>query len=136
MRPKGRTLEEVVAYTIDEYFKKKYHIVDKPIRALSLAPGMVWIADELRVIEATSHEASEAGAVTVRIFASDRGRYSCPSDALVTVWHIKGRPFIVTLPDSIRLTQVAPAATGGGSPAPAHDAAGIVPFWRGPARPN
>jgi hypothetical protein len=136
-QPEGRTLEEVVAHTINDYYKGEYEIVDAPITAFALGPHMVWIAEELRVVETVSYETSESGAVVVVVSASDRGQYSFSADALVTVWHIKGKPFIVTLPpDSAFTTPVVPSTAGGGSSGPAHDAAGIVPVWKGPQRPN
>jgi hypothetical protein len=136
-KPKGRTLEEVVAHTINDNFKEEYGIVDAPITAFALGPRMVWVAEELRVVETTSYEISESGELVVAVSASDRGQYSFSADALVTVWHIKGKPFVVTLPPhSAFTTPVVPPTPSGGSPGPAHDAAGIVPVSKRPQRPN
>jgi hypothetical protein len=53
----------------------------------------------------------------------------------VQAWHIGGDPFFVGLPPEDRGPQQLPASKSGSTP-PAHDAAGIVPVWRGPKRLN
>jgi hypothetical protein len=57
------------------------------------------------------------------------------TDAQVEVWHIGGKPFFVDVPPE-DLGPYTVASSRGGSTPPAQDAAGIVPMWRGPKRPN
>jgi hypothetical protein len=86
---------------------------------------------KLRIVISVSFENTESGPVA--IVESARGRERFAGDSRLDVWHIGGEPFIVELPPEETGT-FEPPARGGGSPQPAHDAAGIVPVWRGPKR--
>ena len=125
--------EDIVAETIDEFFRTEYGIIDSPIAALKLRAAMVLRIDgKLRVVISVRHEESDAGQVV--IIKTSSGFHKVARKSKIAVWHIKGKPFIMTLPPEgdRRLF----SSNDGGSAPPTHDAAGIVPVWRGPIRPN
>ncbi|HMD71828.1 MAG TPA: hypothetical protein VKF41_10820 [Bryobacteraceae bacterium] len=110
----------------------QYNIVDSPIAAVDLEPGMVLrSAGRLRVVISVSYENADSGPAV--IVESAKGLERFASDALLDVWHMDGEPFIVELPPE-DTGPFKPAASRGGSTPPAHDAAGIAPVWRGPKR--
>jgi hypothetical protein len=117
-----------------EALVRQYHVVDSPIAAVDLEPGMVLrFGGKLRVVISVSYENTGSGPMAIVESAAGLERFA--SDARLDVWHIDGEPFIVELPPE-DLGPYKPAASGGGSTSPAHDAAGIVPVWRGPKRPE
>ena len=120
--------EELVAYTIEERFRRKYHIVHISIPAWWLLPKMVIRIDgRPRVIVSVRRRNSKTGGrVTIELAG---GPKTFAGDAPASVWYIEGKPFLMELPPE----DPAPAD---GSALPAQDAAGIVPVWRGPVRPN
>ena len=117
--------------SLEELFRQ-YNIVDSPIAAVDLEPGMVLRSGgRLRVVISVSFENDGSGPVAVVESAAGLERFA--GDSRLDVWHIGGEPFIVELPSGETGT-FEPPSSGGGSPQPAHDAAGIVPVWRGPKR--
>ncbi len=117
------TLEELV---------RKHGIADAPIAAVDLEPGMVLrAAGTLRIVISVLFENTESGPVA--IVESAKGLERFAGDSALDVWHIDGEPFLVELPPE-DMGAFKPPQQGGGSPSPAHDAAGIVPVWQGPKR--
>jgi hypothetical protein len=115
-----------------EELVRQYNIVDSPIAAVDLEPGMVLRSGgRLRVVISVSFENTGSGPVAIIESAAGLERFA--SDSELDVWHIDGEPFIVELPPE-EAGALEPAVGGGGSTPPAHDAAGIVPVWRGPKR--
>jgi hypothetical protein len=115
-----------------EALVRKYNIVDAPIAAVDLEAGMVLrFGERLRIVISVSYENSDS--VPIAVVESAAGLERFASDALLEVWHMHGEPFIIELPPEDFGTRV-PAASQGGSAPPVHDAAGIVPVWRGPKR--
>jgi hypothetical protein len=120
----SQSLEELV---------RQHNVVDSPIAAMDLDTGMVLrFEGKLRIVISVFYESTESGPVV--IVESVAGLEKFASDAQLDVWHINGEPFIVELPPEDFGTFV-PRAGGGGS-TPSHDAAGVVPVWRGPRRLN
>jgi hypothetical protein len=120
-----RSLEELI---------RMHHIVHAPIAAWDLETGMVLRFDgKLRIVISVSYETTESGPVVVVETVGGMKRF--PSNEQLGVWHSDGIPFLVEPPSEysgIKLVRT----RGGGSVPPAHDAAGIVPLWRGPKRSN
>ena len=115
-----------------EELVRQYHIVDSPIAAVDLEPGMVLRSGgRLRVVISVSFENTGSGPVAIVESAAGLERFA--SDSPLDVWHMDGEPFIVELPPEYT-GPFKPAVRGSGSTPPAHDAAGIVPVWRGPKR--
>ena len=125
--------EDLVAETIDQHYRTEYKIVDSPIAALKLRAAMVLrIGGTLRVVISVRYDKSNAGPVVV--IETSSGFHKVARNSRVDVWHIQGKPFIMTLPpEGLRRPYT---SDEGGSTPPAHDAAGIVPVWRGPKRLN
>jgi hypothetical protein len=121
--------EDLVAETIDEVFREEYKIVDTPIAALKLRKGMVLrVGGKLRVVISVRYDKknSEDGVVV----ETSSGIYRVARNSRINVWYMRRKPFIMVLPPNH-------AAAAGIVPpnlTPAHDAAGIVPVWRGPTR--
>jgi hypothetical protein len=121
--PESLSLEELL---------RMHNVVEALIPAVDLEIGMVVRFDQrLRVVISVAFENSEAGAVAVIETAHGLTRF--PADSKFQAWHIGGKPFFVELPPEDLGPQV-PQTVDGGSTPPAHDAAGIVPVWRGPKR--
>ena len=117
-----------------EELVRQYNIVDSPIAALNLDSGMVLrFGGKLRVVISVAYENTKSGPITIVESAAGLERFA--SDSQLDVWHMNGTPFIVELPPE-EIGTCVPNASGGGSTPPAHDAAGIVPVWRGPKRLN
>jgi hypothetical protein len=126
----GLSREDLVAETIDQHFRAEYKIVDSPIAALKLRAAMVLrIGGRLRVVISVRYDKSN-----VVVVETSSGFHRVARNSRIDVWHIQGRPFIMTLPPE-GISRSYPSDDGGSTP-PAHDAAGIVPVWRGPIRPN
>ena len=123
----SQSLEELV---------RQYNIVSSPIAALDLETGMVVrLRESLRLVISVTYEHTGSGPVA--IIETIAGLERLATDLQLEVWHRNGKPFIIDLPPD-DIGSSLPGVSGGGStpPAPAHDAAGIVPVWRGPKRPN
>lgn len=111
---------------------RRWNIVNSPIAALNLESGMVLrFAGNLRLVISVAFENAESGPTV--IVETVHGLEKFASDSQLDVWHVGGQPFIVELPPE-DIGDAAPVARGGGSTPAAHDAAGIVPVWRGPKR--
>jgi hypothetical protein len=111
---------------------RRHNIVDSPIAAMDLEAGMVLRSGgRLRVVISVSYENTESGPMAVVESVNGLERFA--SDSILDAWHINGEPFIIELPPE-EIGTCEPPAGGGGSSPPAHDAAGIVPVWRGPKR--
>ena len=123
--PGSLSLEELI---------RLHNVVETSIPAMDLEVGMVARFDQrLRIVISVSFEHAEDGVqVTVETAHGDR---CFPAQTSIPVWHIGGKPFFVDLPPEDLGQRMPPPATGSSSP-PAHDAAGIVPVWRGPKRLN
>jgi hypothetical protein len=117
-----------------EELVRRHNVVDSPIAAFDLLSGMVMrFEGKLRIVISAFYESTKSGPMVVVETVAGLKRFA--SDAQVDVWHIDGEPFFVELPPEDLDTYV-PGSSGGGSLPPAHDAAGIVPVWRGPKRLN
>jgi len=133
--PDSRTREEQVADTIDEHFREQYNIVDSRISLLSLGPGMVVrIGGRLKVVASVCYEQSGSGPIAV--VETSSGFETLASDSEIDVWYIEGKPFIMALPQRISARAYVPPTGNRGPTSSSHDAAGIVPVWRGPKRYN
>jgi hypothetical protein len=111
-----------------------HNIVDSPISVLDLETGMVWrFEGKLRIVISVQYENARSGPVAVVETVDGLQRFA--ADTQVEVWHANGAPFFVELPPEYPGSYT-PDAGGGGSATPAHDAAGIVPVWRGPKKVN
>ena len=125
--------EDLVAETIDQHYRTEYKIVYSPIAASKLRAAMVLrIGGMLRVVISVRYEKSNSGPVV--FIDTSAGFHWVARKSRIDVWHIQGRPFIMTLPPLGNSRSH--ASDEGSSTPPAHDAAGIVPVWRGPIRPN
>ena len=114
-----------------EELVRRHNIVLAPVAALQLDSGMVMkFKGRLRIVISVAYENAESGPMVV--VESVDGLHKFASDAQLDVWHADGKPFIVDSPPDFGKTVA--AARGGVSVPPAHDAAGIVPPWRGPKR--
>lgn len=114
-----------------EELVRQYDIVVSPIAALDLESGMVLrFAGKLRVVISVAFE--NTGSEPKVIVETAGGLEKFAIDSQLDVWHIHGHPFIVELPPE-DIGPGVPSARRGSMP-PAHDAAGIVPVWRGPKR--
>ncbi|HXN47994.1 MAG TPA: hypothetical protein VN893_15210 [Bryobacteraceae bacterium] len=87
--------------------------------------------EKLRIVISVAYENTESGPMV--IVESVDGLQEFASSAQLDVWHVNGKPFIVDVPPE-DIGKYIPGASGGASSPPAHDAAGIVPVWRGPRR--
>jgi hypothetical protein len=125
--------EDLVARTIDQHYRGECNIVDSSIAALKLREGMVLrISGTLRVVISVGYDKSNSAPVVLAETSS--GFHKFTNKSRIDVWHIQGRPFIMTLPpEGFRRSYT---SDDGGCTPPAHDAAGIVPVWRGPKRLN
>jgi len=111
-----------------------HNVVEASIAAMDLEIGMVVRFDQrLCVVISVAFERTDAGAVVAVETVHGIRRFA--SDSTVQAWHIDGEPFFVSLPPEDFGPQLPQKAEGGSAP-PAHDAAGIVPVWRGPKRVN
>jgi hypothetical protein len=118
---------------MDQHYREECNIVDSPIAALKLRAGMVLrIGGRLRVVISVRYDKGNSAPVV--LVETSSGFHKVASKSRIDVWHIQGRPFIMTLPPE-GISRSYPSDDGGSTP-PAHDAAGIVPVWRGPIRPN
>jgi len=125
------SLEDLVAETIDQHFREEYKIVDSPIAASKLRAAMVLrIGGKLRVVISVRCKNNSDEVILVE---TSSGFHKVARKSRIDVWHIEGKPFIMMLPPGPGRSF---ASAEGGSTPPAHDAAGIVPVWRGPIRPN
>jgi hypothetical protein len=117
-----------------EELARRHGVIPFPIRAMDLETGMVLlIGDKLRIVISVAFENSGSGPVAV--VETVGGFERMAADARVEVWHVEGRPFLVYAPEEELGPYMVRRASGSFAP-PAHDAAGIVPIWRGPKRPN
>jgi hypothetical protein len=118
---------------MDQHYREECNIVDSPIAALKLREGMVLrIGGMLRVVISVRYDKSDSDPVVV--VETSSGFHKVARKSRIDVWHIQGRPFIMTLPlEGIRRSYT---SDDGGSTPPAQDAEGIVPVWRGPKRLN
>ena len=122
---KSLSLEELV---------RLHKVVHSPVAAMDLEIGMVLrFEGKLRIVISIAFENSESGPMVI-VESMDAFK-KFHSGAQLDVWHIGGEPFIVDLPPEVPGPYI-PGAGGGNSTPPAHDAAGIVPVWRGPKRLN
>lgn len=113
-----------------EELVRQNNIVDSPVAALDLESGMVLqFGGKLKIVISVVYENTESGPMVVVETVAGLQRFR--SDAQLNVWHVNGRPFFIELPLEETVTRV-PNIGGGSSTPPAHDAAGIVPVWRGP----
>jgi hypothetical protein len=111
-----------------------HNVVEVSIPAMDLGIGMVVRVDQrLRIVISVAFENTESGAVVA--VETAHGLRRIPVDSMVAAWHIGAEPFFVDAPPE-DLGSPLPRAAAGGSTPPAHDAAGIVPVWRGPKRLN
>ena len=125
MRSQDLSLEELL---------RIHNVVEASIAAMDLEIGMVVRFDQrLRVVISVAFERGEGGVVVAVETAHGIRRLGI--DAMVQAWHIGGEPFFVSFPPEDLGPRVPQKAEGGSAP-PAHDAAGIVPVWRGPKRIN
>jgi len=119
--------------SIEELARRNF-VVPLRIAALDLETGMVLlIGDKLRVVISVSYENRASGPVA--LIETVGGFERMAADARVEVWHVEGRPFLVDAPEE-ELGPYMVGRAGGSSTPPAQDAAGMVPVWRGPKRPN
>jgi len=124
--------EDLVAETIDQYYREEYKIADSPIAATKLRAAMVLrISGMLRVVISVRYKNNSAPVIFIE---TSSGFHRIARKSKIDIWHIQGKPFIMTLPPNGPWRSY--ASDEGGSTPPAHDAAGIVPVWRGPIRPN
>jgi hypothetical protein len=86
---------------------------------------------KLRVVISVAFENSESGPTAIIETADGLERVATSSQ--LRVWHMNGNPFIVDPPPE-DVGKYKPGTSSGSSSPPAHDAAGIVPVWRGPKR--
>jgi hypothetical protein len=104
------------------------------VRATDLKTGMVLLVrHKPRIVISVAYENSVSGPMVVVETVDGLERIAV--GARVEVWHIAGKPFFVDVPPE-DLGPYMVASSRGGSTPPAHDAAGIVPVWRGPKRLN
>jgi hypothetical protein len=124
--------EDLVAETIDQYYREEYKIVDSPIAAPNLRAAMVLrIGGKLRVVISVRYKNNSDPVILIE---TSSGFHKIARRSRIDVWHIQGKPFIMTLPPNGPRRSY--TSDEGGSTPPAHDAAGIVPVWPGPIRPN
>jgi hypothetical protein len=117
-----------------EELARRNSVVPLRIAALDLETGMVvLIGDRLRIVISLAFENSASGPVAV--VETVGGFERMAADARVEVWHVEGKPFLVDPPEE-ELGPYMVGRAGGSSTPPAQDAAGMVPVWRGPKRPN
>src|SRR5689334_22913474 len=117
-----------------EELLRLHNVVETSIPAVNLEIGMVVRFDErLHVVISVAFEKAETGAMVAIETAHGIRRFA--AESTVYAWHIGGEPFFVSLPPEDFGPRVPQKAEGGSTP-PAHDAAGIVPVWRGPKRIN
>ena len=113
-----------------EELKRQYRIAERPFPVLRLGRGMVFrIEGRLRVVVAIHLERAAAQPVVIETLC---GVERLAGDARLKVWHAKGKPFLLQLPEEEIPFPIPPVA--GGSAPPAQDAAGIVPVWLIPKR--
>jgi hypothetical protein len=118
---------------MDQHYREECNIVDSPIAALKLCAGMVLrIGGTLRVVISVRFDKSNSDPVVLAETSS--GFHKVASKSRIDVWHIQGKPFIMTLPPE-GFGRSYTSDDGGLTP-PAQDAAGIVPVWPGPKRLN
>lgn len=117
-----------------EELVRQHNIVYSPISPVNLETGMVLrFGGKLRIVISVAYENTGSGPVTIVETAA--GLERLPSDSQIDVWHMDGEPFFVEAPaEDTGILVFVPG--GRGSVPPAHDAAGIVPVWRGPKRFN
>jgi hypothetical protein len=117
-----------------EELAQLHQIVPQPVAAVDLETGMVLASGgRLTIVISVAYENSAAGPLVVVETVAGLERF--PATAQVVAWHVKGKPFFVDAPEEYAGPFM--VARGGSSSAPpAQDAAGIVPVWRGPKRPN
>jgi hypothetical protein len=111
---------------------RRHNIVEAPISAMDLDSGMVLrCGEELRIVISVAYENTESGVLAIIEIVD--GLMKVPQDFELRVWHMEAEPFIVGAPSEDVGAHI-PSGSDDGSAAPAHDAAGIVPVWRGPKR--
>jgi hypothetical protein len=117
-----------------EELARRHGVIPLPIRAVDLETGMVLlIGDKLRIVISVAFENSGSGPAAV---VETVGGFERIATAVrVEVWHVEGKPFLVDAPEEELGPYMVGRAIGSSAP-PAHDAAGIVPVWSGPKRPN
>ena len=118
--------EEMVAYTLDEHFRKEYNIVDFSISVTELRPRMVLSHDgKFKVVIWVQYDKSETGAVmSVR---TGEGVIKFAADATLIVWYMNGKPFLMVLPPEEPLDIFPIPRRGGGTPPTQHDAVFLPP---------
>jgi hypothetical protein len=108
-----------------------YKIVDRSIRVGKLRAGMVvTVGGRPRVV--ISVRRRKSGSAFTALVETGAGTEVFATKSDIDVWHIIGKPFLMVLPAEDCWTRM----PDGGSLPPVHDAAGIVPVWRGPTRVN
>jgi len=101
---------------------------------VDLETGMVLpIRETPRIVISVAYENSASGPVATVETVAGLVRFAARSQ--VEVWHIEGKPFLIDVPPE-DLGPFMAGSGGSGSAPPVHDAAGIVPVWLGPKRPN